>query len=242
MREGTPLYASNVTRMLVCVCIAGLMGTGCVAATKHEQLKHEMTSVQDELMQAQNALANAEDYILDLESRGEDSEQWRNQYQDAQARYDALSTQLAEMQSTGLPQIGGTQQVINAQNGTIGYSMAGDLTFNSGSADLTKRGKEILKEIAVQLKNHDGMIRIDGHTDTDPINKTKDKWPLGNIQLGAGRAIAVQKFLVSQGVPEERVYIASYGQHKPVEPSKTASAKAKNRRVEVLMVLQPNLG
>lgn len=237
------MYASNVTRMVVCVCIAGLMGTGCVAATKHEHLKKEMANLQDDLMSAENALANAEDYILELESRGENADQWRQQYEDAQARYEAVSAQLSEMESTGyLPNVPGADTIYTPSEGTMGYSMAGDLTFNSGSADLTKRGKEILKEVAAQLKSHDGMIRIDGHTDTDPINKTKDKWPLGNIQLGAGRAIAVQKFLVSQGIPEERIFIASYGPHKPAAEGRTASAKAKNRRVEVLMVLTPSLG
>ena len=213
--------------------LAALASTGCVAASKHAGLKQEMERTQNQLLEAEEALARAEDYILQIEGQGQEADALRAQLEEMRAR-------MADMQAKSpLPNIDGAEGIYDPRAGGYGYRLAGDVTFSPGSANLTKQGESILKDVAAQLKKHAGEIRIDGHTDTDPVKKTADKWPDGNIQLGAGRAIAVQKFLISQGVPEEKVFIASYASFRPAVEGKSSEAKQKNRRVEVLMLLEP---
>jgi chemotaxis protein MotB len=219
----------------MCVVAAALAAPACVTQSKYLDLEQRTNSLEDQLDAAEANLADAEDLIMDLDAQGQDVEEWK-------ARAAALEAQMAELRSAGgIPGVDGTDTVYYAE-GAYGYQLAGDLTFSSGSADLTTRGKQILKDVAAQVKSYGGMIRVDGHTDTDPIKKTKAKWPNGNIQLGAGRAIAVYKFLIANGVNENQLFISSYGPNKPVIDGRTSGAKAKNRRVEVLMIYDGSQG
>ena len=71
-----------------------------------------------------------------------------------------------------------------------------------------------------------------GHTDTDPIQKSgwKDNW-----QLSSERALSVARYLVSHGVPEKQVRAVARGSTQPVASNSTATGKAKNRRVEIVV-------
>ena len=67
-----------------------------------------------------------------------------------------------------------------------------------------------------------------GHTDTDPLKATKDKYK-DNWELSAERALAVTRYLVSQGVAAEALTAAGRGEFHPLE------SKAKSRRVEIVV-------
>ena len=229
------MFANNRTVVTLCLLAAALTAPACVTQSKYLDAKKQLNSLEDQLNAAEMSLAEAEDLIMELDAQGQDVEQWK-------ARAAELEARIAELQNSGgIPGIDGTD-TIYLPEGAYGYQLAGDLTFAPGSADLTTKGKQILKEVAAQVKAYDGQIRVDGHTDTDPVNKTKAKWPEGNIQLGAGRAISVYKFLIANGVPEAKLSIASYGPNKPALEGKTSGVKAKNRRVEVLMILDGSQG
>jgi flagellar motor protein MotB len=113
------------------------------------------------------------------------------------------------------------------------------VTFRSGSRALTAKGRKILDALAGVLKErHAGRrIYVLGHTDTDPIKKTKDKYR-SNRHLSAERADAVAAYLVRRGVPEKAIAIIGYGYTSPAGSNKTAPGRARNRRVEI-MIGQP---
>ena len=118
------------------------------------------------------------------------------------------------------------------------------ILFDSGMANIKPAGETALKKIADHLKsNPREQLRIDGHTDADPIVKTKYMWD-SNHHLAAGRALAVFKFLTSQeGIDEDRVYITGYGPNRPVADNASEDGKRKNRRVEfLLMTITPKGG
>jgi chemotaxis protein MotB len=91
----------------------------------------------------------------------------------------------------------------------------------------------VLQSIASALKNkYSGRrLYIEGHTDSDPISKTKDKYR-DNRQLSVERASAVQRYLVSQGVPDSVIVVLGYGQYDPLGSAKN---KAENRRVQIVI-------
>ncbi len=75
------------------------------------------------------------------------------------------------------------------------------------------------------------VLRVDGHTDNIPLSGTgrfRDNW-----ELSAARAISVVKFLVSQGVPAERLVAAGFGEFQPLDESDTPQARDRNRRIEL---------
>lgn len=119
--------------------------------------------------------------------------------------------------------------------GNYVISIPAEVTFPSGKAELTKKGKEALKVVArVLLSEHKGgRYWIEGHTDTDPI--TKSKWE-SNRDLSVERAMAVLHYMVEEcDVPDEKCVVAGHGQYEPVTPNDSSAAKARNRRVEIVV-------
>ncbi|HHT9120647.1 MAG TPA: OmpA/MotB family protein [Candidatus Hypogeohydataceae bacterium YC41] len=110
------------------------------------------------------------------------------------------------------------------------------ILFDPGMATLKPEGETALRKISEHLKaNPNEGLRIDGHTDADPIVRTKGLWET-NHHLAAGRSLSVFKYLDSQGVSERRMYIAAYGPNRPVASNATEDGKRKNRRVEFLLI------
>ena len=102
-------------------------------------------------------------------------------------------------------------------------------------------GKEKLRRLAGTLNADfkDYTIEVQGHTDTEPILKTKDKYK-SNWELSYDRAQTVVYYLIkSCRVKPERVRAAACGQYAPVASNKTPEGMAKNRRVEIVVVKQP---
>lgn len=116
-----------------------------------------------------------------------------------------------------------------------GLSMKGDASFDPGLATLRPKAIAALDALAAELRTMpNAIIRIDGHTDNDPIQKTKYKWTTGsNFELAAARALTVLLHLEKQGVPGSQMHLTSFGEHRPRAANDTKENKAKNRRVEI---------
>lgn len=108
-------------------------------------------------------------------------------------------------------------------------SIAGDVLFRSGQVEVTSEGRRRLDQVASNLNSQYAgrTIRVEGYTDTDPIRKSG--WQ-SNEHLSAMRALAVEKYLVSKGVDNNRIYSAGFG------PSRPKGTKAESRRVEIVIL------
>jgi chemotaxis protein MotB len=126
---------------------------------------------------------------------------------------------------------------VNAAEGTITVTLDNAILFDSGKADLKKSTSVELDQIASVLKSKYSGKKIDvvGNTDTDPIQKSKWK---DNWELSTERALAVVRYLVSHGVPSDRVRASGCGEHNPVSSNSSATGKAKNRRVEIVVYMR----
>ncbi|MFN8121989.1 MAG: flagellar motor protein MotB [Thermoleophilia bacterium] len=105
--------------------------------------------------------------------------------------------------------------------------------FDPGSAVLHPEAKRLLVPITKMLKGMTNPIRVEGHTDSTPISTAQMP---NNTMLGAWRANAVLQVLWQNGFPQNKGYIASYGATAPVADNDTALNRAKNRRVEILVM------
>ena len=113
-----------------------------------------------------------------------------------------------------------------------------EVLFDKGSAVIGTPGVSQLNALAATLleisskipKDIDWVLRIDGHTDSDPI-KTK-QFP-SNWELSSARSIAVVQKLIAQGLPANRLVAAGFGQHQPLDAGKGEIAKRRNRRIEL---------
>src|SRR5262249_1442059 len=105
-----------------------------------------------------------------------------------------------------------------------------EVLFPKGSANINPLGLVEVGKLAAAMRELEGQIpsdiawvlRVDGHTDTDPIQTTAFS---SNWELSAARAIAVVKELVAQGVPPNRLVAAGFGEFQPIEPGDSEEAK-----------------
>jgi flagellar motor protein MotB len=131
--------------------------------------------------------------------------------------------------------LAGLETLVDPQAGTTTVNFVGDALFDPGKATLKETAKASLDKVAAALKKqYSGKtVRVQGHTDSDPIRHSK--WA-SNQALSQARAEAVQKYLVSKGVDATRITAEGFGDAKPKDPGNTSTAKAKNRRVEIVVV------
>ena len=107
----------------------------------------------------------------------------------------------------------------------------GQIHFTPGGAKPDKAAEQVLSGLVQKLKadNRNVYIEIQGHTDSTGSTAA-------NKQLGLQRAESVRDYLHTAGIPLHRMNVISYGSSQPAVPGKDSKARAKNRRV-VLMVL-----
>jgi chemotaxis protein MotB len=111
-----------------------------------------------------------------------------------------------------------------------------EVFFDSGRADLKPEGRSELDKLAAVLLDLEKnippdlgwVLRVDGHTDVRPVaGAFKSNW-----DLSAARAISVVQYLVSKGLPPQRLVAAGFGEFQPIDPGNTEDAYRRNRRIE----------
>ncbi len=116
----------------------------------------------------------------------------------------------------------------------VSVVLVDSLLFQSGRADLKAESSEPLLAIAKVLNEVDNQIIIEGHTDNLPIHTYMFA---SNWELSTARAVVVTRFLVETGgVNPSRISAQGYGEFRPLVPNDTAENKAKNRRVNILIL------
>jgi len=113
-----------------------------------------------------------------------------------------------------------------------------EVFFDTGQAALLPEGRAELDKLADALKDLDKKIpseipwvlRVDGHTDARPISSPQFK---SNWELSSARAISVVQYLVSLGVPAQRLVAAGFAEYQPLDTGTTEEAYKRNRRIEL---------
>ena len=129
------------------------------------------------------------------------------------------------------------QVTISELKGKLTVNMVDSILFDSGKAEVKKGGLEILRKVISILKDvKDKEIRIEGHTDNVQIAGALAKRYPTNWELSAARAINVTRYLQAEGVDPGLLAAVAYGEWKPVADNDTAEGRAKNRRIEIILV------
>ena len=113
-----------------------------------------------------------------------------------------------------------------------------EVLFPSGSNQLTAEGLAAMDQLAsaiVELereipKEIDWALQVDGHTDIRPI--ASSTFP-SNWELSTARAISVVRYLISRGVPPQRLVAAGFGEFRPLEAGTDEVSLQRNRRIEL---------
>lgn len=114
-----------------------------------------------------------------------------------------------------------------------------EVLFSSGSDEINVAGLDEMSKLAAALLELSSeipteinwVLRVDGHTDDVPLSgagRLRDNW-----ELSSARALSVVKYLISEGVPAERLVAAGFGENQPLDTTDSDEARARNRRIEL---------
>lgn len=106
------------------------------------------------------------------------------------------------------------------------------LLFPSADIDISGQGSVLLDRLLPALKDFDGEISVEGHTDSRTISN--DRFP-SNWELSVGRATAVLRYLSRGGVKASQLRAIGYGPTRPLAGNDTETGRAQNRRVELVL-------
>jgi chemotaxis protein MotB len=186
--------------------------------TNYNATTSKVSSLSSDLQKREARLKEVEDI---LRKRDEASTALKNKLQQA----------LLGFQQNGL--------TVDIRNGKVYVSLADKLLFPSGSIVIDQNGKAALKQFAIVLnKETDINIAVEGHTDDKKIinlGQIKDNWDLSVL-----RATSVTRYLTEvEKVDPHRLTATGKSEYQPVDPANSNDARAKNRRIEI--VLTPKL-
>ena len=205
------------------------------AGRRNEQLKADLTLKSGELGRT---IAELRERVSGLES---DNTRLSQELSDSQkAREDKVrevSSTYEQLVAKMKGEIDKGQVTISELKGKLTVNLVEAILFDSGKAEVKPDGLVVLGKVIEILKTvNDKAIRIEGHTDNKPIvGPLTQRYPT-NWELSAARAINVARYLQKQGIDAASLSAAAYGEFKPVADNSMFEGRAKNRRIEIVLV------
>ncbi len=222
--------------------LAALGLCSCVAQEQYKDTQLTAKHYQNENIRLGNDVARLEEENLRLKAELDASK-----ISVAESGYTSEIDQRLESLRNTLKQLGNSPDDVSKfdVDGGYVYRVKDSVVFALGSAEVSTQGQQVLKQIAGDINSHAfGRVFVRGHTDDVPVAKpeTKAKFPHGNLQLSAARAVEVAAFLAREGsVDSKRVVVMGFGQSEPVVPNSSDKNRQQNRRVEIFVAdVEPN--
>ena len=214
------------------------------ALDKEKALTSEALS-QIELLNQQIAamrrqLAQLNSILTDAETRNKSSEA---QIAELGKRLNsALAQRVQELSRYRSEFFGRLRQILSQRSDILvvgdRFVFQSEVLFAKGDAEISPLGQEEMLKLADALRQLEAeipqdiawVLRVDGHTDIDPI---KSPFFQSNWELSSARAIAVVKYLIAQGVAPKHLVAAGFGEFQPLDVGTSEDAKSQNRRIEL---------
>ena len=146
----------------------------------------------------------------------------------SEAEFARREADLASQQVTSLTRQLENLQLRQTESGVV--VTLGDVLFSSGQTSLVEGGLSSLEEVVDLLQTEPGKkIRVEGHTDSSGE-------AVANQELSQQRADAVRQALIELGIAEGRITAIGMGQDFPIATNEDATGRARNRRVDVILL------
>jgi chemotaxis protein MotB len=168
----------------------------------------------------------------ELSSRVETLERANAEYENELVLLRARSVELEEALREEV--VAGEILIKEIQDG-IQVDVSNELLFDSGSAILSKKGRDVLLRLAKQLSKGNETISVEGHSDNVMIGAALESQYPSNWELAGARAARVVRRLSAEGVDPRRLRAVSHGPFAPEASNDTEAGRSKNRRTEILL-------
>jgi chemotaxis protein MotB len=247
---------ARVTAWILVLLLLGMVAALIAFYTQlHEPLQREVADLRRQLSESGPERIAALEAERDAARAERDSA--RAERDALQARIDELSGQVRERDEQ-LARLTALQESLEEQlqaeitagdvtveqsEGRIAVRMADQILFPSGRAELSERGRAVLRRVATSLaRQPERLIQVEGHTDSTPIVVREGEEPLyaTNWELSTARATNVVRFLQEEcTIPGERLLAAGFSEYRPVADNATAGGRRRNRRIELALLPMP---
>ena len=210
-----------------------------------EETRSELSQTQEIL---QNASEAARKTAAERNTLQQDKNALEREKESLRAKLTEIESELQRIREQSQRSIAAIQErfkdtvgAVLDDAGRLKLDVKGKILFETGSAILSTEGKKLLdaiaEEVLLNADYSDYAIRIEGHTDNTPIGGDA----LRNWNLSAERAIAAVKYLQEHAnVSAERLAATGYAFYQAIDTAETPEAKAKNRRIEIILVPPQN--
>ncbi len=222
--------------ILILILSLGMLLTGC--AKKKIEFSREQPSVRQSeetrRLEAERAAEEAREAKEDKEAQ-EIKERELARIREAQEAKERESARVKEEEAKkAMGREFEKSMVAKKERGIEGEvfesKLLKDIHFEFDKYDIRQKDEEILRENAAFLnKNPKMKVQIEGHCDEKGTSEY-------NLALGERRANAAKKYLVALGISSNRLSTISYGEERPVDPSHSEEAWAKNRRAHIVVL------
>lgn len=205
---------------------------GCASTKKVQKLESDNARIMSENVTLNEELDRAQARITEQENQIAALQKERDlEIAALKQTYDNLIRELKK-------EIEGGEIQVKQVKDRLQLTVAERLFFDTGKAEIKPEGQAVLRRIGPILKKiPQKNIRVEGHTDNVPIGPSlRAKYPT-NWELGAARSVNVVRFLQKEsGIDPLRLSVVSYGQYRPIATNKTENGRAKNRRIEIILI------
>ncbi len=108
------------------------------------------------------------------------------------------------------------------------------ILFDSGKAEIKEDSIHVLDTVAKIIQETDNEIVAEGNTDNVPVSNAKYK---SNWELSTERSLSIVRYLIeNKNINPNRISLKGYGEYNPIVPNDSDENRAKNRRVDILVV------
>lgn len=207
--------------------VSSILLTGCTNWQK---------KYQGLMVEHQNLQGRYENSVRALDASRSEKSQLSSQLQQYETTISQLQKEIDEQKSAAKASGFGEKYDVDfdPNKGTLTVTLPNEILFSPGKASLKTATNSDLNHIVSVIKSKYNGREVDvvGHTDSDPIKKSKWK---DNWQLSSERALTVLRYLNDHGIEAKLVRAVACGQSRPKAVNTTAAGKAKNRRVEIVV-------
>ncbi len=215
---------------------------------KLTETEKNLKDTQNELNQTKEILENESEAVKKIAAESKQLQQDKNNLEteknNLRTKLNEIEAELKRIRDQSQKSIASIQArfkdtvgAVLDEAGRLTLDVKGKILFETGSAKLSKEGKELLdaiaEEVLLNTEYSEYDIRIEGHTDNNPIAGDE----LRNWDLSTDRSIAAVKYLQQNAkIAPQRLTATGYAFYQPIDKEETEEAKAKNRRIEIILV------
>jgi chemotaxis protein MotB len=236
MKKEGPMKKGFLFSIFVLLLVSGCVSTGKydLKAKEVDSLAAQKSSLEEQVKKLTDdteALKKEKDSLQAKVSELSPKAQKAEQLEKATQTYQDLTKKLEKEIQQG-------QIQITEMKNRLTMTMVDKIIFPSGSAEISKEGKEVLDKVIAILKEvKDKRIQVEGHTDNVRIvSVLKKRFPT-NWELSTARATEVVRYLQETGGIDPNLLSATgYSEYQPVAPNDTDEGKHKNRRIEIVLL------